>query len=120
MIYATPFDEALFAIEGCKQRLLLALAEGTPVDTMQEDIEKALNHAARASELVRHIRDDVAHGLTATLPVEPAQYLFAVNDADFDLWTLTTHGWFGNGCAYASPLERKPYTTWQRVVRGAK
>lgn len=57
---------------------------------------------------------------TETLPVEPAQYLFAISDSPFDLWTLTEHGWFTGGVHYDSPLARKPYTTWQRVVRGSK
>ena len=58
---------------------------------------------------------------TETLPTAPAQYLFAVGDSPFALWTLTDSGWFdAGGVHYESPLDRKPYTTWQRVVRGAK
>jgi hypothetical protein len=58
---------------------------------------------------------------TVVLPVDPGQYLFAVGDEPFALWNLTSHGWFdGGGMRYESPLDRKPYTTWQRVVRGTK
>lgn len=59
-------------------------------------------------------------GPTTTLPTTPAQYLFAIGDSPVDLWTLTAHGWFVGGVRYDSPLVRKAYTTWQRVVRGAK
>lgn len=71
-------------------------------------IETVLTEAAEA----------VASHSTETLPTAPAQYLFAVDTADFDLWTLTAHGLFVGGVHYDSPLSRKPYTTWQRVVRG--
>ncbi len=72
-------------------------------------------------ERIAELQRLTASHSTTTLPAEPGQYLFAVGDEPFALWNLTSHGWFdGGGMRYDSPLDRKPYTTWQRVVRGTK
>ena len=80
-------------------------------------------HADELRAVARRVRRAEMEALeyaTGELPSATGQYLFAVDDGDCELWTLTIHGWFTGGVRYDSPLERKPYTTWQRVVRGRR
>ncbi len=80
-------------------------------------------HADELRSVARRVRRAEMEALeysTSELPSATGQYLFAVDGGDCELWTLTAHGWFTNGTHYESPLERKAYTTWQRVVRGRR
>lgn len=93
---------------GLAARQLDALKSGRGDMTLASQLIEIVEAEARGSlDTLRHVTpfghietvlteaaEAVASHSTTTLPTAPAQYLFAVDTADFDLWTLTAHGWF--------------------------